>query len=185
MNCRALVLLLAGSLSCCLPSDDDFPERNSFVISNRAFKGAVQFQKLTTTTGFKILLRDSLNCVVDQTIFRYEPYRFDTSDVNQDGQTEIVVGLLKATRFDPGVKKRLFILRVDHNHLRPLWLGSKVCQELIDFKAISNGKIQTLERNGTGDYDIGSYYWQGFGLTLEKYTHHESSLSHAKEIFWQ
>lgn len=64
-----------------------------------------------------------------------------------------------------------------------MWLGSKVCQELIDFKVLNNGAIQTLERTAAGGFAIGNYYWQSFGLTLDKYTHHEITLNHAAQIF--
>lgn len=160
-----------------------FPEHHEFPIRDQSFKGKVIFQALSSTTGFKILLKSQSGEITDQTIFRYVPYRFDTADVNRDGNTEIIVGLIKATRFDPSERKRLFILRIDENQIRPLWLGSKVCQELIDFKSLSNGYLQTLERTKNGKFSIGKYYWQTFGLTLEKYTHNEITFTNANEIF--
>jgi hypothetical protein len=160
-----------------------FPALHQFSIADESFTGKVIFKKLTSTEGFKILLANQSGKTVDQTVFRFTPYRFDTADVNQDGRTELIVGLTKSTRFDPIEKKRLFILRIDDNHIRPMWLGSKVCQELIDFKVLTNGTIQTLERTTTGSFSIGNYYWQSFGLTLDKYTHNEISLNHASQIF--
>src|ERR1043165_8955242 len=116
---------LAALLSC--NTATQFPELHEFSITNKVFKGKVIFQKLSTTTGFKVLLENETGEIMDQTVFRYIPYRFDTADVNQDGRTEIIIGLTKSTRFDPTEKKRLFILRIDDNHVRPMWLGSKVC----------------------------------------------------------
>ncbi len=147
------------------------------------FSGKVSFQKLTTTTGFKVLLQNREGLVLDQTVFRYIPYHFDTADVNHDGRTEILIGLIKPTEFDPQQKKRLFILRVDENQLRPLWLGSKVCQELINFRSLHNGDLQTMERTSHGNYALGNYYWQSFGLTLRNYTHNEITLDEALKIF--
>ena len=174
-----IVALIAGC-----SSQPEFPELNEFSIADKSFTGKINFKKLVSTTGFKVLLKTNTG-ETDQTIFRYKPYRFDTADVNRDGRTDIIVGLIKATQFDPVEKKRLFILQIDDNNLRPLWLGSKVCQELIDFKVLNNGVIQTLERTSTGSYSIGQYYWQSFGLTLEKYIHHEINFNYATQLFNQ
>lgn len=181
MKPSSLLCLFVVILGC--SSSPQFPALHEFTIQNSSFSGRVSFEELTTTTGFKVLLKSESGEVLDQTIFRYEPYRFDTLDVNRDGRTEIIVGVIKSTHFDPTDKKRLFILRIDDNHIRPLWMGSKVCQELIDFKALHNGMIQTLERTSAGGFSIGNYYWRSFGLTLDQYTHHEITLSHATQIF--
>ena len=137
-------------------NENQFPDLHEFSIADHSFTGKVIFQKLSSTEGFKVLLENESGQILNQTVFKYIPYRFDTADVNQDGNAEIIVGLTKATRFDPSEKKRLFILRIDENHVRPMWMGSKVCQELIDFKVLTNGQIQTLERTKTGSFSIGN-----------------------------
>ena len=118
---RFLVFCLAVLTSC--STTPRFPELHEFSIANDSFTGKVIFQKLSSTTGFKVILENESGEMTDQTVFRYEPYRFDTLDINQDGHTEIAVGLIKSTRFDPTEKKRLFILRIDEEHIRPMWLG--------------------------------------------------------------
>lgn len=176
-----LIVMLAVICSC--NTDNNFPDKTEYPIINSAFTGTVEFKKLSYSTGFKILLKNDSAKIVDQKIFKYQPYRFDTADVNHDGFTEIIVGLIKSVRFDSLQKKRLFILRIDDEHIRPMWMGSKVCQELLDFKAANDGTIQTLERTKTGKFSIGSYYWESFGLTLEKYLETEISYDHALQTF--
>lgn len=178
---RLLIVCLITLVSC--SREDAFPEQTEFSIADQSFTGDVVFQKLISTTGFKVVLRNEFGATIDQTVFRYIPYRFDTADVDHDNRTEIIVGLVKATRFDPAEKKRLFILRIDENHLRPMWLGSKVCQDLVDFKVLPNGIIRTLEQTKAGSFSVGSYYWESFGLTLEKYTHEQIPKEHAIQIF--
>lgn len=156
---------------------------SEFFISNTDFQGKAVFNKLSTATGFKIFLQDNSGRISDRAFFKYPAYRLDTADVNRDGNTDILVGLIKATEFDPENKKRLFILRIDAGHLRPLWLGSKVCQELVDFKASGKGRVQTLERTASGNYAIGLYEWQSFGLKLLHYRHNEIPRNEASEIF--
>ena len=42
----------------------------------------------------------------------YEVFRIDTGDVNNDKSTDILVGVIKPTRFDPVIRKRLFIFKM-------------------------------------------------------------------------
>jgi len=174
---------LLAFLIACTKDTPDFLDPYFYPIEDKFFSGKVEFQKLTSTEGFKVLLKDSAGLTLDQTIFKYVPYKFDTADVNHDGSTEILIGLIKSTEFDPEEKKRLFILRIDNGQLRPLWLGSKVCQELIDFKSLDKGIVQTIERTRTNTYAIGDYYWESFGLTLRNYTHTDISHHEALQIF--
>ena len=173
------LIFLAASCN----SPDKFSGNHELTIRNVSFRGKVVYQKLKENTGFRISLKDSAGNVFDNIIFHHTLYQFDTVDIDHDGNTEILIGLIKPTTFDPVVKKRLFILRMDGTQLRPRWLGSKVCQELIDFKSAGNGLIQTLERTRKGNYAIGSYHWQSFGLVLEQYLYNEIPLHEASTHF--
>jgi hypothetical protein len=173
-----IVLVLLG---CSKSPNLNVVENATVTIRDQHFEGRAQLTK--TSKGFKIALINSDGEELDRTIFNYKPYQLDTGDINRDGRTEILVGLIKSTEFDPGEKKRLFILRIDEGQLRPLWLGSKVCQQLIDFKALSNGVVKTLEQTKKGNYAIGIYEWQGFGLTLIKYISNEKPYDEAIAIF--
>lgn len=170
-------------LTACREQEETFPNNRELTIHDNFFTGKVVFQKLSSTEGFKLLLKNSLNEVQDQAIFKYTPYQLDTGDINHDGSLEILVGLIKTTTFDPVEKKRLFILRIDDEQLRPMWLGSKVCQELINFRTRGHGVIQTIEKSKTNTYSIGHYEWQSFGLTLLHYTHEKISFDEALQIF--
>jgi len=176
-----ILVLLAGS--CSISQENPLSIKSEFVIDDKFFKGKVTLSKLESSNGFRILLIDSKGEKSDQTIFKYHYYQFDTADINRDGHIEILVGLIKQTEFDPEEKKRLFILRIDEGQLRPLWLGSKVCQELINFKTMDGGVVQTLEKTKKGNYAIGRYVWQGFGLTLINYIHDEKNHSDAIKLF--
>ena len=177
-------ILLLCILSSCTGTFD-FRHTSTLPIRDDFFSGQVQLQHLTSRQGFKVLLTDSAGKMLDQTVFNYVSYQLDTADVNRDGRTEILIGLIKATEFDPLEKKRLFILRIDHGRLRPLWLGSKVCQELVNFRCLNNGIVQTIEKTSSYKFTIGQYYWQSFGLTLQDYTGNYESIHEALYAFQQ
>lgn len=174
-------LLCTALVSACTTSGDHFPYETTIAIHDNYFSGKAELTR--TSRGFKIALLNARGEKSDQAIFNYQPYQLDTADVNRDGRTDIIVGLIKSTEFDPEEKKRLFILQIDEGQLRPLWLGSKVCQQLIDFKAMTNGVVRTLEKTNTGNYAIGHYEWQGFGLTLLEYASNEKPYDEAITLF--
>jgi hypothetical protein len=179
---KSFIVLLLLSLTACY-QNNSVEDNHELIIRDSYFQGKVVFQKLTSRKGFRLKLKNAAGETLDRTIFQYEPYQLDIGDVNGDGHTEVLVGLIKSTQFDPIEKKRLFILRIDGGQLRPLWLGSRVCQELVNFKAAKSGLVQTLEKNKKGNYALGLYAWQGFGLVLKKYTHNELSFTDAQKIF--
>lgn len=182
LRIRVLMRLLIFTLiNGCSPDQDTIKNNSRISLHDKFFHGHVEFAY--TSRGFRVNLYDSLNHKLDQAIFNYQPYRFGTSDVDRDGRTDILVGLIKTTEFDPHEKKRLFILRVDDGQIRPLWLGSKVCQQLIDFKASADGVVKTIEKTKTGNYAIGHYKWQGFGLTLIEYVSNEKPYDEAITLF--
>jgi len=182
LDVKWLVILLVLS-SCALASKETLPDRKVLTLNDPYFQGKAVFQRLTSRTGFKLSLLNAAGEQLDQAVFPYAPYQLDTADVNNDGRTDILVGLIKSTTFDPVEKKRLFILRIDDGQIRPLWLGSKVCQELVTFKTLEGGIVQTLEKTKEGKYAIGRYAWQSFGLILINYVHNEKSFEEAVQLF--
>jgi hypothetical protein len=150
---------------------DQFPSK---AVKGRSYDGIVTLERLNHRNGYRLSLRNNLINKKEQLHIPYPVYRFEVADVNGDGNADVLLGVIKTTRFDHRLSRRLFILRIDSCRFRPLWLGSKVCMELMDFRAESNSgktRIRTLEKNTTGRFFIGLYEWEGFGLRLINYTH--------------
>lgn len=105
----------------------------------------------------------------------YPTYAFATADVDGDGLVDALVGVIKPTRFDPRNAPRLFVFRNVHGRIRPLWLGSRLCGELHNFRTApppasppspsSPAEVITLERDRHGTWFVGRYAWQSFGFT--------------------
>jgi hypothetical protein len=118
----------------------------------------------------------------------YPTYHFECADINADKVDDILIGVIKSTRYDPYVRKRLFIFKLCEGYIRPLWLGSRVSQPLEDFKVIPAtpmNLIRTIELEESGKYLVADYKWRGFGLTFVKYIARELDLQEAKKIFNQ
>jgi hypothetical protein len=119
-------------------------------------------------------------------VIPFPVYHFEVADADNDGSDDILIGVIKPTKFDPEVRKRLFAYKIDRGYIRPLWLGSKVGQPLYDFKAIKRGRktfIRTIERDRNDAYFVGEYGWEGFGLAWDKYLGERVSYEKALFLF--
>lgn len=174
-------LLLLCLVCCTLPKDRVADKRYSIPLHDRNFRGEVSLSP--TSKGFKIAIHDYHGTESDRVIFPFDYYALDTADVNRDGNTDILIGVVKTTRFDPGEKRRLFILQIDEGRLRPLWLGSKVYQQLLNFKTGQGGVVTTLEKTQKGNFAVGLYQWENFGLVLIQYVVEEKTYEEALDFF--
>lgn len=99
----------------------------------------------------------------------YPVYQFQTGDINGDGKTEAMVGVIKCTRHDSIVRRRLFIFKNYKGLVRPLWLGSRLGGILRDFRFVTidgEPRIRSMEQDGENRYFIAEYRWNTFGMTL-------------------
>jgi len=116
---------------------------------------------------------------------KYDVFKIDTGDVNNDNSTDILVGVIKFTRFDPVSRKRLFIFKLFEGYIRPLWLGSRLSQPLVDFKFVkckSEGVVRTIESEKDQSYLVAEYHWIGFGLGFMHYLARERTIYQAYKI---
>lgn len=111
--------------------------------------------------------------VVDAWALDYPVYRFTCGDVTGDSIPEILVGTIKRTRYRSDMGKRLFIFHLyKERFIRPLWLGSRVGNPLIDFKVENDtvpNLVHTWERRDNGDTIEVLYRHKGFGLHFVRY----------------
>ncbi len=98
----------------------------------------------------------------------YPVYQFQTGDVDSDGSTDAMVGVIKGTRYFPEKARRLFIFKQVNGKARPLWLGSKLGGILQDFR-FTDGRIRSLEMTADSLYVVADYKWGGFGMAFDRY----------------
>ena len=128
---------------------------------------------------FTLTLRTDSTC--DKWTLPYPVYRMDTGDVNGDGSTDALVGVIKSTRFYPEKGRRLFIFKNYHGLIRPLWLGSKLGGELCDFR-FADGRVRSMEAIAEGRYVVAEYRWSGFGLVFERFVAENICCAEAQEL---
>lgn len=116
----------------------------------------------------------------------YPIYHWEIADVDEDGCDEILVGVIKTTRFDPNPGKRLFIFKLFEGHIRPKWMGSRLSQPLVQFKCIRAAEqthILSMEKEPSDKFTLAIYQYGAFGLEFQTYLIRELNKREADLLF--
>ena len=136
-------------------------------------------------------IRSEMTCNDNVTVstwrLNYPVYQFDCADITGDGLPEIAVGVIKSTRFDPIVRKRLFLFKLyDTCYVRPLWLGSRVSFPLVDFRLMetkSGQRIRTIEQESDNQFVVAEYCYKTFGPEWIRYIKRGITKREAETLF--
>ena len=112
----------------------------------------------------------------------YPVYQFQTGDVDGDGKTDALVGVIKTTRYDPEKARRLFIFKNFEGNVRVLWLGTRLSGILQDFRFI-DGLVRSLETTADNRYVVAEYQWEHFGMRFRRFLAKNVSHEEALQIF--
>lgn len=116
----------------------------------------------------------------------YPICHFEIGDINNDGQDDIAVGVIKSTFYDRIVRKRPFFYSMQDGNIIKLWMGTRLSQPLYDFRIVRENNtnyLQSIEIEKDGKYLVVQYIWNGFGFRFCKYLGRELILSGAIKMF--
>ena len=147
---RISIIIIVASLFCCLPS-----QAQTFSVETKS-----------DSLSYLVLNTDS---TTDRWQLPYPVYQFQTGDVDGDGSIDAMVGVVKKTRFHRELGRRLFIFKNYRGKVRPLWMGSKLGGELVDFRFLEGGLIRALETGTNHLYAITDYRWEEFGMVFDHF----------------
>ena len=144
------IIIIFASLFCCLPT-----QSQTFSVETKS-----------DSLSYLVLTTDS---TTDRWQLPYPVYQFQTGDVDGDGSIDAMVGVVKKTRFHRALGRRLFIFKNYRGKVRPLWMGSKLGGELVDFRFLEGGLIRALETGTNHLYAITDYRWEEFGMVFDHF----------------
>lgn len=129
--------------------------------------------------AYLVLKTDS---TTDRWRLAFPVYRLCVGDVDGDGSVDAMVGVVKATRFDKTIARRLFIFKNHRGRIRPLWMGSRLGGILHDFRFV-DGHVVSLQATTDGQYVVLEHEWRKFGLGTRRFLAKGVSLDEAMAVF--
>ncbi len=144
--------------------------------------GGFSIVKVNDTLYNLILETDSSR---DEWELRFPVYRFCTGDMDGDSIIDAIVGVEKKTRFDPVVRKRVFMFRNIEGKVRPLWMGSRLGQPVFDFNVVKvdgETRLRSVEEEKNGKFLVAEYKWSSFGVKFIRYICRDFELDDSMEI---
>lgn len=158
----------------------------TMTISDSTFKGTVTIERVEKLKRYRLSIHNSLTGGTDRIYTPYDVFQMELGDVNRDGKTDICLGIIKPTPFDPTMKKRLFIFQIDRDYIRPLWLSSRLVHPLEKFSIYltDSGEyhIKSIEVVNKDLYCISEYRWGSFGMVYTGMVNDSLSYSEALNL---
>lgn len=152
-----------------------------WLVATTAFGQEFSLEQKNDTLSFLTLKTDS---TCDRWELPYPVYQFCTGDVDGNGSTDAMVGVVKSTRYYKEKGRRIFIFKNYNGYVRPLWMGSKLGGILEDFR-FKDGLIRSLETTKDGKYVVAEYRWAHFGMGFERFLIKNVTREEAISIFYQ
>ena len=152
-----------------------------WLVATTAFGQEFSLEQKNDTLSFLTLNTDS---TCDRWELPYPVYQFCTGDVDGNGSTDAIVGVVKSTRYYKEQGRRIFIFKNYNGYVRPLWMGSKLGGILEDFR-FKDGLIRSLETTKDGKYVVAEYRWAHFGMGFERFLIKNVTREEAISIFYQ
>lgn len=115
---------------------------------------------------------DSNGDTLSQWPLHHSVYHFDYGDLVGDGVPEIVVGVIKKTKYWRTEDRRLFVFKLYKGELiRPLWLGSRLGCPILTFRIERDSMpARIVSTEQCSDTIIQAMYRiKGFGPKFENY----------------
>lgn len=160
------------------------PFSKTVPIRDEAFDGIVRIEKVEKLGKYRLRMENHKTGGRDQIFTPYEIFTMETGDINGDGHTDICIGIIKPTPFDPVLKKRLFIFQIDRDFIRPLWLGSRLARRMETFVVLQNRgrqRVRSVERQDACHFCVHEYEWGGFGMAFVRECRRDLSYAEALE----
>ena len=144
---------------------------------------AQTFSLLQKNDSLHVLILDT-DSTHSELILRYPVYRFCTGDLDGDGIEEVMVGVIKPTRFIHETDKRLFIYKNHKGRIKRMWMGSKVGGQIIDFCCV-DGFLICMSKMEDNKCIIAKWKPARFGIEFLGYIAENIDEQTALELFNQ
>lgn len=145
---------------------------------NKMYAQTYRLRKVNDSLSYVQLQTDSS---LHEWPLPYPIYQMQTADIDNNGTEEVLIGVVKGTRFYPQKARRLFIFKNVNGKIRPMWLGSRLAGSLQDFRCV-NHHIRSLEKRGD-KWLVAEFKMGQFGPSFIRYLIYDTTEQEAKKQF--
>ena len=176
------LMILCG---CEKTPSDDFPRSIDLPTDSLRYQFSLQ-EESDSLFVLKTVLDPAIREIRDFRI-PFPVYQFQAGDVNQNGQPDCLVGVIKSTPFDAVLRRRLFIYELRGIRFHKLWEGSRLVHPIAEFRLVSDRnppEVWSMEFEQEKDlYCVARYRMGSFGLELIDYFGRNLEAEQAKTLF--
>lgn len=136
----------------------------SFTLDGVEFQASLQPERQRP-----LVVRKGGKTVAEAMRKEWNPWRLEAADVDGDGKQDLIVGIVKATRYLPDPHTTIFVYGFNGERIDKKWLGSTMGRDLVDFDFGPPEKkgmqpLYTLENTLDRKTALSKYFWNGFGF---------------------
>lgn len=149
--------------SCAGDVDEDLADEIFLITGKKNESFGENLIILTLKDGIKLRLFEKMKA--------FNPWKVEITDVDEDENLEISIGVYKKSELHPVMAKRPFLYGLNERGLFPKWRGSRLSRPFDDyvfFDIDEDGKDELLsvETLKDGKKILSAYKWKGFGFEL-------------------
>ncbi|MEN9353074.1 MAG: hypothetical protein RL318_399 [Fibrobacterota bacterium] len=123
---------------------------------------------------------------VQRKVLSHPVHWMDLGDLDGNGKVDVVVGLTKANRHDPVLRRRIQIWTRGDRELKPVWLGTRLVADHRECRLVkgTSGRsdLLALEKRNTG-WLVARMSWNGFGFVADSMVGERLGQAHAQRLW--
>ncbi len=162
------------------------PYKKMLMVHSTNFNGIIEAKNIDKQC-YALHTTDKQTGNKDSLFIKNTVYALQSADVNNDGKTDICIGISKNNN-QQEVVKTFFVLEIDGGHLRPLMSQAILDKPLECFKVFCRNEknlIRTIEKEKNDTFSVGEYELENNKLKLLAYKANNLDLETAKFVMYQ
>ena len=163
------------------------PYKKLLVIHSKNFNGIIEAKNIAGQ-NYVLHTIDKKTGKKNSLVIHHAIYTLQSGDINNDGKTDICIGISTPKDSKEGTSKTFFVFEIEHGHIRPLLTQTFLHKPLESFKVFYHNQkstIRTIEKDTETTYAVGEYEWVDTKLSLLSYKGVQLSLEKARFVMHQ
>jgi hypothetical protein len=166
------------------------PYKKILIVHSNSFNGIVEaknVEKQGNKQAYTLRTTDKKTGNKDSVFLKYAVYALQSADINNDGKTDICIGISTPKNSENKTEKTFFVLEIHEGHIRPLMPQAALDKPLETFRVFCRNEksiIRTIEKENNNTFSVGEYEWENNKLKLLTYKGKNLDLEKAQFVMY-